>query len=256
MKNYTNQILLIIIGILLLISNCKTTIKKIESKDKFINKEDSSLISKKALATFVIKKDKDKTIAVLTSPFIFWSKVIGSLEQDQNNNYNFYIEKIEYITNWPNGWTEGTNEASGKIILQKQNDIWRAKVEEPFRMQDVIKGEIRYFDDFYIETKGLEKVKNRMDRIKEINLFLKQNNLPEFFGNVWFKTSYGEPFKKVIKKILFDKKTVYPENLMKLKESGTIKRDVEEATGLFFMDYNIDYFFNKILNDSIFIEKK
>ena len=72
MKYFLNQKFLLIMLILLLIINCKTTIKKIESKDKFIKKEDSSLFSKKALAKFVFKKDKDKTIAVLTSPYFFY----------------------------------------------------------------------------------------------------------------------------------------------------------------------------------------
>ena len=142
----------------------------------------------------------------------------------------------------------------GKIISQKNENAWTVKITEPFETWEVIKGEVRYFDDCYRDEKGLKKVKNRMTRIKAINLFLKENNFGEFFGHIWFKTTYGEPFRKKLKKFLFNKNTEYPDYLIKLKESGTIRRDFEEAIGLFFMDYNMEYYFNNILEDAIFIE--
>ena len=44
-------------------------------------------------------------------------------------------------------------------------------------------------------------------------------------------------------------------HLEKIKESGTLKRDFEEAIGLFFMNYNFDYYLNNILNNSELIEE-
>ncbi|MCK4798704.1 MAG: hypothetical protein KAT05_15105 [Spirochaetes bacterium] len=238
------------------IFSCATVVKKIESEKKFITKENAVFESKKSVSKLTIKENKKGKIwAELSSPFISWSKIIGEIKEDATGDLQFYIESIKYLANWPNGWTSGESEASGKIIFQRTETGWQAKIAEPFETWEVIKGEVRYFDDYYRDDAGLKKVKNRLTRIKAVNLFLKENNFSKFYGHVWFKTTYGEPFRKSLRKFLFDKNIEYPEYLIKLKESGTIRRDFEESVGLFFMDYNMEYYFNNILEESSFMEK-
>ena len=237
-----------------MLMNCATVRKQINSKNLFIKKENAKFKSKKSLSKFVIKENKKgQNWAELTSPFIHWSKIKGTVTEEPSGDIAFLIESMRFITNWPNGWTRGEIEATGSILFKTTNDGWTAKVTEEFETWEIIKGEVRYFDDYYIEQEGLKKVKARIARIKAINDFIKQNEFPEFFGHIWFKTTYGDPFNKTIKNFLFNKKTEYPEHLVKLKESGTVKRDLEEAVGLMFMDYNLQYYFNNILNNSNFI---
>lgn len=249
---YTLMILLLLFTIL----GCATVVKKIESEKKFIAKENAVFKSKKALSKLTFKvNNKGKSLVELTSPFISWSKIKGTISGDTTSDFKFLIESISYLANWPNGWTAGESEASGRIAFRKTDAGWEATVTEPFETWEVIRGEVRYFDDYYRKEKGLKKVKNRLTRINAVNHFFKENNSNEFFGHIWFKTTYSEPFKKTLRLFLFDKDTKYPDYLIKLKESGTIRRDYEEAVGLFFMDYNMEYYFNNVLDKSYFKER-
>lgn len=250
-------ILLVVIFLMVsLMFGCITVANKIETDENYIINERSTFDSKKAISTFVIKNNnKGKIWGELTSPFIHWSKIIGDVTEDKEGNINFDIISIQYLTNWPNGWTSGETEATGSISFDVSADGWQAKINEPFETWEVINGEIRYFDDYYRDEEGLKKVKNRIVRINAVNHFIKESELPEFFGHIWFKTPYGEPFKRTIRKFLFNRNTQYPDYLIKLKKSGTIRRDFEEAFGLFFMDYNIEYYFNNILDKSYFKER-
>lgn len=248
---------IIIFIIILFLNGCQTITKKIISKEKFINKENSIFKSKKAKTKLIIKKDSknNKLYGYLTSPFIHWANIIGEIEKNKNG-FKFLISEFRILTNWPNGYTYGEYEASGIIdIEKKQSGYYAIKILEPFELWDLQKGEIKYFDDYYRFEEGLNKVKNRMDRIRTINKFIKENNFFEYYGRIYFKSSYSDSYKKTMRLFLFNKQTSFPKHLIKIKETGTLKRDFEEAIGLFFMDYNLDYYLNKILDNAEFIEE-
>jgi hypothetical protein len=248
------MILALAAGIIL---SCRTTAVKIESIEKF---RFSSFISDKSVTALTLYKDeKGKLSGMITSPFIKGARIEGNIIEGTDDKIILNISRIHLIANWPEGFTKGTAKAIGRITfsLLKKNEngkkYYKACVTESFEILEFTDGEIRYFDDFFVHEDGLKKVADRMIRISELLKFIKEKgNFKEFYGAIYFSTSYGQGFKKELRKFLFDKKTVYPDYLVKLKESGTIKRDYEEASGLFFIDFNIDYYFNKILNNSEF----
>jgi hypothetical protein len=241
----------VIFIIIVLMGGCATSVTKIESTERYVKKLGKD--PKDPVIEFKVKENKDGSFkGILTSPFIHWGEFTGETVIHDNQDIEFYIERFEYLDKWPNGWTEGIHEASGIILFQKQGDNWEAIVREEIEIWDIVKGEIRYFNDYYRDNKGLGKVKNRMERIRALNDFIKESGFPEYFGSLKKETPSGLEFIKTIKNFLFDKSTVYPDTLQNIKESGTVMRDFEEASGLMYMEYNMEYFLKKVLPDSAF----
>ena len=218
---------------------------QLDSKDKFSKK--------KPVTKLLIKENGDRAQGILSSPLIIPAKFYGEVVKDESGDYTIYIEKLKYITSWANGWTHGEHEASGIIVFKKFDDQYKAVIKEDIEIWELKRGEIRYFDDYYRGDEGLQKVKDRITRIKALVGFLKdQSELPEYFERVWFKSNYCPAFNKSVKKILLNKNTKYPEALVGLHKSGTVERDIEESIEIFFMEYNMSYYFKDILNNSLF----
>ena len=256
-------------------------------KEQYKSEEYYRLVenSKKAESVISIYAVKDQRRGELTSALIASAKAAGKIAVGESGSITLNIDSIKYFSNWPNGWTEGENEATGKILFQKENGRWKASVIEKFEIWDVQSGSIRYFDDYYRDDYGMTKVSNRMDRVKAVVDFLKtRKDLPPFFGHTWRKTNYGESFKKQVQKFSFPKfmvmennfkklkskdltddlsvgegiiwrksytKEIFPKQLHEVRNSGSIYRDFEEAPDLFLMFYNIDYYFDN-LNQKVF----
>lgn len=121
-------------------------------------------------------------------------------------------------------------------------------------------------------------------------------HLPEFFGHATKKSVYGDSFKKITQPFLFpetidiDKlkrkkqfpveydipvglkgdivfkegffwrksytEKFFPEKLWQSRNSASIWRDYEEAIHLFYMLYNMDYYFNNVIKDASFTRIK
>ncbi|OHD27891.1 MAG: hypothetical protein A2Y34_14610 [Spirochaetes bacterium GWC1_27_15] len=243
--------ILIIVFIILFLSSCLTINNKFVSKEKYqINAKSKAYIN---AASFTIFNDeKGKIIAEFKSEFVPSTIFRGDCEFI-NDNIAFTINNINFLSSWANGWTLGENLATGKIIFEKQGNIYKAKIIEKPEILELKKGEIRYFDDYYRFEKGFTKTKDKIDRITEIVKFIKSQKeklkLPEYFGSFWLKTTYSESFDTMLKKYLLDKNTDYPVNLKPLLESKTIERDLEETEEVFVMFYNFDYFFDNLLKN-------
>ncbi|HOV14135.1 MAG TPA: hypothetical protein PK771_07620 [Spirochaetota bacterium] len=255
MKNIIKIILIINI---FLITSCATLEKRyaIDGNLFFTGKKDFD--SKIPLANLYIWKDKDgKQYGEFYSGYIGPAILVGELKKDLSGDMTLYINKIKYTTSWPNGFTEGVNEASGVIKFVKDKEKFQPKVIERIEFWELKKGTIRYFDDYYVYDEGLEKVKNRMVRIKSIVEYLKtlKDKLPVYFGNPYFNTKDSKSFWSIVKPLLLDKKNILPKELEELRKSETLLRDWEESYELIYMIYNFDYFFENILGNYKFIEK-
>lgn len=259
---FTNKYIygLVIAVMFLFITGCISTTKALETTKNFQKSKKQLFLSNKKQTTILFKQNKKgESWFELTSPFISGAAIRGEIKSDGSSDYTLYIEAFHFLVNWPNGWTEGEYEASGQInlILDRSDDLWHANIVDKFEIWDIKKGAIRYFDDYYQDQKGMDKVKNRMVRIQAVVSFLKQQKaFPKLFGHLWKKSSYGKSLKKIVGKFIRNKSTVYPEELIPLKESGTLTRDFEEAAGLFLIDYNMEYYLNEILNGATFKIKK
>ena len=171
------------------------------------------------ITKFIINKDKNGTLnAVLSSYLILPAKFTGSLSKDGIGNYSFKIEKIKFLTSWPNGWTEGEYEATGEILFLKSDDKWIVKIKDQIEIWDLLKGEMRYFDKFFRNDIGKKHVHDRLVRIKRVVEFIKRENVfPDHFEKIWFKSDNEESFKHEIIKYLFDKNTKFPDDLVPVK---------------------------------------
>lgn len=192
-----------ILLLLFVLMGCSTLKEKYESERTYKVFKNST----KADSIFKIKIDKNGRIfGVFTSSLISPATIIGDISEDNDQNIIFNITGVKYLSNWPNGWTEGENSASGSILFTKKEDFWKAGIMEDFEILEISKGEVRYHDDYFREEPGLEKVKNRMTRINAVVEFLKNQEhvkLPDFFGHASRDSTYGVSFKKATQSLLF-----------------------------------------------------
>ena len=146
---------------------------------------------------------------------------------------------------------------------------------DQLKIWDIISGEIRYFDKYYSDNDGLIKVKNRIERLEELVIFVKNNlgygatiiNVDIGLMSTLFPEVYN--FKKLKKENKLPEvfyimnlkhqeiiandiiwrldytKSVFPENLWDLRNSGTMYKDVQEAPSIFKTLYNLDAYINK-----------
>jgi hypothetical protein len=131
---------------------------------------------------------------------IFPAIISGGISADSSSDIEVNVDKFYFFNNWLNGWTEGTFDASGKLLLKKTDGGYECVVVEKPEILDIRQGNIRYIDDYFTGDKGMSQVKNRFERIKSVNSFLKENGFPEFYSHVTKNILPDE-----IKTVYFDK---------------------------------------------------
>jgi hypothetical protein len=226
------------------------------------------------IATFTVKKDKAGELrGQLSSPLLPGATFHGDVTVKENI-YIFYITTVRFFANWPNGWTEGIYEASGTYTFERQEanrqEGYLLTVEDPFTLWNIKSGALRYFDTYFRGDDGLSRVKNRIDRIEETTRFLKD----EMKRRIWYSSKeYSERiapllFPEAKRKFarqngLFQScreecckemvpgagirwctgysEKLLPENLIPLRNSGTMWRDWEEAGKLWYTISNLEY---------------
>jgi len=233
------------------------------------------------LATFIVKKDNTGELqGELRSPLLPGATFTGDVVAEQRE-YIFYITTVRFFTNWPNGWTEGIYEASGTYTLEKQKPDRRGgfllRVEDPFTLWNIKHGAVRYFDTYFRGDDGLSKVKNRIDRIEETTDFVNKKTERE----IWYSL---EDYSQTAAPLLFPEAKrrfaqqnrlfqscreecceeralgagirwctgysveLLPENLIPLRNSGTMWRDWEESGKLWYTVSNLDYVMHTLLD--------
>ncbi len=219
--------------------------------------------------------------------------VIGDIKESEEGLL-FYITRVRFFTNWPNGWTEGLYEASGTYLFTGPTGSEKIIVKDEFSLWDILEGEIRYFDTYHRRDAGRRKVKNRIDRMAEISRYMQEEkDFPPFFlryegaarriegpaqsfqGALFpylFPEAKGSLSGKERKRYFREKNEAYsscndgekvlgagivwnscysekilPEQYVALRDSGTLWRDYEEASHLFYTLYNINYVMNEYM---------
>lgn len=288
--------------ILLILSGCATITERYDSHEMYYQ---FAFSLKNASRLTFMKNHKNETWIEISSPFLYKTSLIGSVKDLSNDNFEMIIEQIKYFGNWPEGWTEGVSEAYGRLHFIKEEQGWRCKIIDNYELWDVIEGEVRYKEDYYLNENGKQKVKDRIDRMVELVKLLKTFGLPEFYGHYKWRSTYGKPFKDDAQNFLFPEtknyfflrnnhllaptyynndtsgdahsdtqqknkillgygklwfteytEKVFPEYMHESRNTGSLYRDFEEAMQVLYMLYNIDYYYNTVLNDSLFIKNK
>lgn len=160
-------------------------------------------------------KTNNKSWFEIHSEIIHTFIIKGEPVKVDENTIELYIEHIYMFGNWSHGWTEAEYEASGKILLKKEDVYWTLELLDTLEFWDIKEGAVRYYDVIYDKDNGLYKVKNKIDRITETVKFLKTLGLDDYYGNFYFYTPSAKPFKRAIKKVLFPELTGYLPELIK-----------------------------------------
>lgn len=266
--------IILCVFLVLLFTNCSTIVKSYKNNIK----------NSKDLTKIEIRKDnKGKEWIEISSKLIDPIIFKGTFNIDESGDIDIYLNAMQFLAVWPNGWTEGEANIFAKLKLTKEENYYKCKIEEKFEIFEITKGAIRYQDDYYYDDKGLINVKNKFDRIIALNEFLKkQEGSQEFFLTPIFSSktnkSYKDNFEKFLfpelfldsvvykssnfkitdpsndlilgENILWNKKytdNFFPEHLKNVRNSGTMLRDFEETIDLCFAEYNLNYFFDKFL---------
>ena len=285
-----------------LFSACSTIKSQYKSENSFI-----TLNGKQGESIAILTEksnNKGEIQTELTSVFHPGITIKGNLEKD-GKGFSFFITGADFFSNWNNGWTEAKYEASGiylfKSVGNSDSELICEEVD-PFELWDITSGEIRYNNTYYRGNDGIWKVKNRIDRIKELCHWLKEERgFPPIYGDIKKETSYSPSFKDDMELFLFPEirnfnklerenklveeyylaiknntdleeligkqnrgseilwrmdytAAVLPREFHKLRNSGTLWRDYEEAPKIFFSLYNIDTFFTDMVKDQNFIK--
>jgi len=225
-----NSVILNLIIIFFALNSCKTIAQYSSTKKYAVN--DSSKAPETTLRIKQIKKGDQ--FAELNSQLLGWSSLRGHLKKEQNENLTFEINEIRLFGSWPNGWTEAVYEANGKIIFTKKENSYISKVVDDLEIFEIKYGGIRYIDNFYINNDGANKVKDRIERSKQLVNFLKERKFDKFYGSPSRQTKYGKSFKNATQIYLFpeskgfnglEKKNLLPEIYYKNSVS------LQDATG-------------------------
>lgn len=231
----------------------------------------------------------------INSPLIPGMTINGQVSREEGQ-FIYYVTDVRLFSNWNNGWTEGFYEASGKYLIKKEALGYKFVELDSFELWDIIRGEIRYHDTYYRKDDGMWKVKNRVDRLKEVSRVLhKDFNLEPIYGSIDRENSLGGKFSEAVYPILFPElnkfealerenklpkeyylynsettfiqgsginwrddytKSVFPEQLWELRNTGTMFRDVQEAPNIFFSLYNLEGFIEEILLKETILKSK
>ncbi|MBN1648548.1 MAG: hypothetical protein JW874_11005 [Spirochaetales bacterium] len=143
-------------------------------------------------------------------------------------------------------------------LIRVKNRIDR--IRETVRIVKAI-GARRFYGSYNKKTDNQQSFRTDMARVlfpeKEgFEKLEKRNLLPSLF----YENKGKFPVKRVLGTDYFWRNdytlAVFPENIQKLRDSGTLWKDFDEAPQIFFSLYNLDYFFTALIDHNPFIKIK
>ena len=210
---------------------------------------------------------------VLTTPWFPGVSVSGELRRESPARWVGYVDEVEIVANWSNGWTYAVLDASGTLSIEAQV---ATSEEMPQRVTvdlvDTIdlwtlrRGEIRYFDDYIRGEEGLGRVQARLDRTEAYAEWLTEayavwlndrhgGSGPLRIGHAYRDGSYGEPAVERMENALERVADAPPDWMVPLLESGTIDRDLLESAQLIQFFVNNSYVESTVLGGEMVWER-
>jgi hypothetical protein len=206
--------------------------------------------------------------ASLSLPYGENIQVTGEAFGQENGSWIFHMDYLEWFSNWHNGWTEARFGMLGSLVVRPRGDSWNLEVQEFPEITGVLEGEIRYKESRYYGDRSRDMVSRRWTRIEAAAPFIEDSLDMESYHFAHKKRDYySEDFQRDLESLLFpelygygDKfpkpdsckdpekryvreegvtwdgcySTAYlPEELIPVRDSGTLLRDYEETAGFF-----------------------
>lgn len=194
----------------------------------------------------------------------------GRAEKAADGSWTVYPERLHWFSNWKEGWTEADIAATGTLVARERNKGWTVSTVEPFAPEYTESARIRYQDTRLTADKCVALFDRRINRIRAATHFLNERfdgrSFPEFdrggaesafsaaAGPVLFPEIYGYPegtvksqksgeTRKRGEGIVWDagySASEIPENLREVRDTGTLYRDWEETSLLFYYIYELE----------------
>jgi len=167
-----------------------------------------------------------------------------------NGTWTVTLTRLEWFNNWPNGWTQATFLLDGAGVLRESGGGWTLKMDRSPSLDVPESATIRYFDTYVRDAKGLAEFSHRWQRIQAVcgdlpanwpplgpnHKALEQYLFPEIYGYD-IETSRGQSLVPVVG-IEWDTQYTqghFSEKLRVLRNSGTLYRDYQESSGLWYL---------------------
>lgn len=193
----------------------------------------------------------------------------GPVEWKDDGSAILSVEKINWFSNWYNGWTEAEMAAGGKLAIQGEKGKWSVEAQEFLSPHYAQSAKIRYKDNFLSGTQAAELLDRRILRISRAAAFLHEKLEGKTFtrlaidkkkyrhlgfyqaaGEVLFPEVYGYPAgtakgntfvrgEGIRWDVEYSSQQVPPE-LAEVRNSGTLYRDWEEMPELFYYIYTLE----------------
>ena len=188
-------------------------------------------------------------------------QIVGSVH-NENDEPIFYVEGVQWFSNWHDGWTEAFVLASGKARLDtSKGKRISAEFIDPVQLEESQEAAIRYRDTILRGNDARVAFSRRLDRIsaavefvterstkaekarisekKAFMHYMEQELFPEVFGfpkgiqessKVPENRERGEGINWDIRYT----ESIFPAEFAAIRNSGTLFRDWEETADLFY----------------------
>lgn len=191
------------------------------------------------------------------------TRLIGRITEDTQGEKTFTVEEVRWFSNWNDGWTEAVllAEGSARLIPGKKGKT-SAIFTEPVILDTPQSAAMRYRNTVIRGTDGTAAFSRRLDRISAAVFFLienqdRVNTVPDrktfikSSGTFLFPEVYGySPGTEASPRILENRsmgegiswdlrytEIVFSPELAPIRNTGTLFRDWEETSDLFYFIY-------------------
>ncbi len=216
--------------------------------------------------------DGDEGSFTLSGAFPERTVIEGTYAREPSGDIALETGSLRWFSNWKDGWTEARFEFPGKLKLARSGDSWTlAVVESPVAGIPTEAG-IRYRDTVLPRDAALRQMANRWDRIVAASALLKKAEIyavgeegypllgdekgkkgrrsfriatarylfPEVAG--WPTRELEDTYRNAGTALADDirwntaySRDAFPEEFRAIRDSGTLFRDWEEASELFYL---------------------
>ena len=196
--------------------------------------------------------------------------LIHALFQNQaGGELNGNFETLYQFMNWDNGWSEYEQNVIGKFKLSYTSEGWHFQLAGPLELADLKNAAIRAGDKTWRGDRALGLMRNRSNRIDAVVSFI-ADKLPEVSDpsqeawsrdKSWFIPAFKQQLQALLVPEMVDpanrpptwkepikrsdyaesvvwsrdySESVFPKELVEIRQSGTILRDWEESTPLIY----------------------
>ncbi|MDR0465632.1 MAG: hypothetical protein LBG94_11045 [Treponema sp.] len=210
----------------------------------------------------VVNKNNERSVIITAKDFPM-IKLRGTYPHDDGV---FYFTSLDYLAGSAHGWNEFSQElyGTGKMILTGTGTL---EVTEALEKLQITKGRIHRYDTRITGNEALTSIRNRYDRIAALTEWMltagkikgqKKDKKKKYWKPVLFPEAVpqknrpsswqqgGDVFRMAedINWNTSYTKRIFPEELISVRDSGTLLRDWEEALSLIYLEYEWENFLN------------